>query len=156
MKINDLDREIIKFIQGDIPVESRPFLSLSQNINLSEAEIVNSIKKLQKDGIVKRFAAIIGHYQAGYKVNAMVAWKVEAEDADRVGSIMATYDQVSHCYMREVPKEFGYCLFSMIHASNENDLNKIVENIAINTNIKEYVIIKSIQELKKISMKYEF
>lgn len=155
MKINDTDREIIRFIQGDIPIEARPFLSLAQNLNLSEDEIIGRIRHLKKHGIIRRFATILGHYRAGFTVNAMVAWRVEAEDADRAGMIMASYDQVSHCYLRDVPEEFGYNFFSMIHASSDEAMERLVEEISWETGIKDYIIIRSIRELRKVSMKYE-
>lgn len=155
MKINDIDREIIRFIQGDIPVEPHPFLSLAQRLNLSEDEIIARIRHLKEHGIIRRFATILGHYRVGFTANAMVAWKVETEDADQAGMIMASYDQVSHCYLRDVPKEFRYNFFSMIHASNDEAMERLVEEISWETGIKDYIIIRSIRELRKVSMEYE-
>lgn len=154
MKISAIDREIIKFIQGDLPIESHPFLSLAQQLNLSEDEIIARIKVLQEKGMIRRFAAILSHYRAGFTANAMVAWRVEELAADSAGAIMAEYKEVSHCYLRDVPKEFGYNLFSMIHAGSEEELKNLVEDIAWRTGLDNYVVIKSIKELKKVSMKY--
>ncbi|HBQ27466.1 MAG TPA: Lrp/AsnC family transcriptional regulator [Syntrophomonas sp.] len=154
MKTRDINREIIRFVQGDIPVESRPFASLAERLNLSEKEIVERIRDLRDQGVIRRFAAILRHYNAGFKVNAMVAWKVAVADADRVGTIMAGFDEVSHCYLREVPAEFGYNLFSMIHARSTEQINTLLEELAFRTGISDYMIIKSIRELKKVSMEY--
>jgi DNA-binding Lrp family transcriptional regulator len=154
MKISDIDREIIRFIQGDIPVESHPFASLANHLNLSEEQIVERIRDLHDQGIIRRFAAILWHYNAGFRVNAMVAWQVAVEDADRVGIIMAGFDEVSHCYLRDVPEEFGYNLFSMIHARSDEQINTILEELSSQTGISDYIIIKSVRELKKVSMKY--
>ena len=153
MKTN-IDREIIKFIQGDIPVESHPFASLADRLNLSEEEIVEHIKDLQDEGVIRRFAAILRHYNAGFNVNAMVAWKVAVEDADRVGQIMAGFDEVSHCYLRDVPEEFGYNLFSMIHARSDEQIIALLRQLASRTGLSNYIIIKSVRELRKVSMEY--
>lgn len=153
MKTN-IETEIIKFIQGDIPVESRPFASLADTLDLSEEEIVERIKELQDRGVIRRFAAILRHYNAGFNVNAMVAWKVALEDADRVGQIMAGFDEVSHCYLRDVPEEFGYNLFSMIHARSNEQINTVLEELVSRTGISNYIIIKSVRELRKVSMQY--
>lgn len=151
MKTN---REIIRFIQGDIPAEPHPFASLTDTLNLSEEEIVERIKDLQDQGVIRRFAAILRHHDAGFKVNAMVAWKVALEDADRVGMIMAGFDEVSHCYLRDVPEEFGYNLFSMIHARSNEQINTLLNELSSRTGISDYVVIRSIRELKKASMEY--
>ena len=153
MKTN-IDREIIRFIQGDIPVEPRPFASLANRLNLSEEEIVERIRDLQDQGMIRRFAAILRHYNAGFNANSMVAWKVALEDADRVGMIMAGFDEVSHCYLRDVPEEFGYNLFSMIHARSNEQILTLLKQLASQTGLSDYIIIKSIQELKKVSMEY--
>ncbi len=153
MKTN-INREIIKFIQGDIPVESHPFASLADRLNLSEEEIVEHIRDLQDQGVIRRFAAILRHYNAGFNVNAMVAWKVAVEDADRVGQIMAGFDEVSHCYLRDVPEEFGYNLFSMIHARSDEQIIALLRQLASRTGLSNYIIIKSVRELRKVSMEY--
>jgi len=153
MKAN-IDREIIRFIQGDIPVEPRPFASLANRLNLSEEEIVEQVRDLQDQGMIRRFAAILRHYNAGFNVNAMVAWKVTLEDADRVGKIMAGFDEVSHCYLRDVPEEFGYNLFSMIHTRSNKQIDTILEELSSCTGISDYIVIKSVRELKKASMEY--
>lgn len=153
MKTN-INREIIKFIQGDIPVESHPFASLADRLNLSEEEIVDRIRDLQDQGVIRRFAAILRHYNAGFNVNAMVAWKVAVEDADRVGQIMAGFDEVSHCYLRDVPEEFGYNLFSMIHARSDEQIIALLRQLASRTGLSNYIIIKSVRELRKVSMEY--
>ena len=153
MKTN-IDREIIRFIQGDIPVESRPFTSLANTLDLSEEEIVQHIKDLQDQGMIRRFATIQRHYNVGFNVNAMVAWKVALEDADRVGKIMAGFDEVSHCYLRDVPEEFGYNLFSMIHTRSNKQIDTILEELSSCTGISDYIVIKSVRELKKASMEY--
>ncbi len=153
MKTN-IDREIIRFIQGDIPVESRPFTSLANTLDLSEEEIVQHIKDLQDQGMIRRFATILRHYNVGFNVNAMVAWKVTLEDADRVGKIMAGFDEVSHCYLRDVPEEFGYNLFSMIHSRSNKQIDTILEELSSCTGISDYIVIKSVRELKKASMEY--
>jgi len=154
MKISDTDREILKFIQGDIPVESHPFLYLAHRLELDEEEIILRIKNLQENGIIRRFAAILAHYQAGFRINAMLVFKIDVADADRIGSILASYNEISHCYLREVPKEFVYNLFAMIHTDSEEKLNRLLNEITMLDGIKDYTVIKSLRELKKVSMKY--
>lgn len=154
MENSDINREIIRFVQGDIPVNSHPFASLADRLNLSEEEIVERIMELQDQGIIRRFATILRHYNAGFNVNAMVAWKVTLEHADRVGRTMAEFDEVSHCYLRDVPEEFAYNLFTMIHARSYEQINTLLNKLSSRSGINEYVVIRSIRELKKASMEY--
>lgn len=153
-KLDKIDKLIIEVIQSDIPLTSNPFQELAQKINVSEDEIVNRIKKMQEVGIIRRFGAVLRHQKAGYNTNAMVAWLVDEKDADRIGELMAEHPRISHCYLREVPEQFGYNLFTMIHAKSVDQLEETVEYISNLVGIKNYKILNSIKELKKVSMKY--
>ena len=153
--INDaIDRDIIALLQGDLPLESRPFYTLAQQLNISEQEIVERIIKMQQKGILRRWGAILRHQQAGYLANAMVAWNVEAARADEAGQVMAGYKEISHCYLRKVPNSFGYSLFTMVHAHSEQELGQLVSDVAECADIKDYLVIKSLREYKKASMKW--
>ncbi len=154
MKMDKLDQEILKFIQADLPLTSNPFQGLANSLNITEKEIINRIQTWQDQGIVRRFGAILRHQKAGYDNNAMVAWMVDETEADKAGQIMAGHPNISHCYLRDVPSDFAYALFTMIHARSEKELEEIISNISKETEIKDFTILKSMQELKKTSMQY--
>jgi len=154
MLYDELDREIIKFLQGDLPLEPHPYAGLAERLQVSEEEIVARIGSLVDRAIIRRMGAVLRHQRAGYKVNAMVAWKTNLNNQDRCGQIMAEYEQVSHCYLRQVPPGFDYNLFSMIHARSRQELDDLVMEISVRTGLEEYVVIRSIKEMKKVSMEY--
>lgn len=155
MSYDNTDREIMRFLQGDIPLEPRPYRKLAEELKLDEEEIVLRIRRLQEKGCLRRLGAVLRHRKAGFKVNAMVAWQPgDEEEADRAGKIMADYKEISHCYIREVPPEFDYRLFSMIHAKSEEQLAEIINKLSLQTGIKKHIILRSTKELKKESMQY--
>jgi DNA-binding Lrp family transcriptional regulator len=147
-------RSILRLLQGDLPLVTRPFQDLALCMNISENDVIDKIKELEAEGIIRRWGAILRHNQVGYIANAMVAWKTEEEQADIVGNIMAEFTEISHCYLREVPDEFDYNMFTMIHAHNDQELRDLIDTIAEQTGLTDYVVIKSLKELKKASMEY--
>jgi len=154
VRFDSVESEIIKLLQSDLPLESRPYQLLSEKLGISEEEIVARINILQEKGLIRRLGAVLRHQQVGYTVNAMVAWKTDESRVDEVGKVIAGYSSVSHCYLRQVPKEFEYNLFSMIHSRSEEELVQILKRIADRTGVQDYVVIRSIRELKKVSMTY--
>lgn len=154
MQYDDIDREIVRLIQGDLALVSRPYENLARQMGISEAAIVARINTMQERGLIRRFGAVLRHQKAGYTVNAMVAWKIDNEGAEQAGTIMATYNEISHCYLREVQNEFAYNLFSMIHAKSDDELSQLLGDISQATGIKDYTVLKSVRELKKQSMQY--
>jgi DNA-binding Lrp family transcriptional regulator len=154
MQYDYIDSDIIQMLQGDIPLCPHPFGSLAAKLGVTEEDIVDRIRVLQEKGIIRRCTAILRHQQAGYDCNAMVAWKVEESKADRVAQDMVLYDEISHCYLRDVPEDFAFNFFTMVHARSEEELNAIIASIAGRSGLNDFIVIKSLKEFKKVSMEY--
>lgn len=154
MKYDEIDKKIIKFLQGDLPLESRPYKKLAESLTLSENEVVKRIDVMKQKKILKRLGVVLRHQKAGYTVNAMVAWKVNESESDNIAKYMIELKEISHCYLREVPDFFEYTLFTMIHARSEEELNKIIAYCSSLDGVSSYKIFKSVKELKKQSMQY--
>jgi len=154
MTIDIIDREIIRLLQGDIPLETRPFARLAEQLGVTESEIISRIEAMRANGQLRRWGAVLRHHQAGYTANAMVAWREKPEQADQAGEIMAAFKEISHCYLRQVPENFGYNLFTMVHARTTAELEALINQIAIKSGLADYAVITSIKELKKVSVQY--
>jgi len=154
MPYDEMDRKILKFMQGDIPVQSRPYQAIAGELGWTENQVAARIQDLTEQGIIRRVGAILRHRKAGFAVNAMTAWRVDNNQADIVGAILAGFDQVSHCYLRQVPPEFSYNIFAMVHAHDENELLQLIGEMSNRTGIDNYSVFRSIKEYKKVSMEY--
>lgn len=154
MPCDKMEKDIIRVLQGDLPLKPRPYEDLARRYSISEEEIVDFIKKLCEQKIIRRFGAVLRHRKVGYTLNAMVAWQVPEHDADRVGSLLASFQEVSHCYLRDTPEDFSFNLFTMIHSKSQEQLDEVLQEMAKSIGIHTYLVLKSIKELKKVSMKY--
>ncbi|MHC6180144.1 siroheme decarboxylase subunit beta [Clostridium sp. JNZ X4-2] len=152
--LTDLDKKIIHRLQESIPITTDPYKNISEELGIDEDELINRMKYYNETGILKRVGAVLYHRRAGFKANAMVAWKVSKKDVDSVGNYMASLSYVSHCYERKVCDLWEYNLYTMIHARNREKCNEIIENISYKAGIEDYKVLYSIKELKKTSMKY--
>jgi DNA-binding Lrp family transcriptional regulator len=69
MNMEKLDRDIIKFIQDDLPLSRSPYRSWAEAQGISQEEIVARIQTMLKKGIIRRMGAVLRHQKAGYAVN---------------------------------------------------------------------------------------
>jgi DNA-binding Lrp family transcriptional regulator len=150
----DLEKKIISLLQTDIPVVKRPFLEMAQRIGITEEQFLNVLKDLNDRGMIRRFGATLKHQKSGFKANAMVAWKVDEDRVEKTGNIMATFTEITHCYRRDPAPGWKYNLYTMVHASDEDECYAIAERISRAVGEDEYELLFSRKELKKISMKY--
>ncbi len=151
---SELEKKVIASVQCDIPITERPYYELSKKLNITEEHLMHILKDFINRGVMRRFGATIRHQKSGYDANAMIAWKVTDKKVKKIGNIMASFEEVSHCYQRGTVEYWPYNLYTMIHSTSKAGCYKIIEKISKKTGINDYSVLFSIKELKKTSMVY--
>lgn len=148
------EKQIIRKLQDEFPLVPEPYKKIAEDIGISENELLDYIKELKGNKKLRRIGAVLNHRIAGFLANAMVVWSVPAERIKEVSDIMISFSQVSHCYEREVLKDWNYNIYTMIHSESYEQCEEIISQISHITNINNYEILYSTKELKKSSMVY--
>lgn len=150
-----IDIKIIKELQKNLPLVSKPYKEIAARIGISEEELLNKIKTMKEKGYIRRVGAALRHREMGIKANAMIVWEVPEEDCERVGKAIATFPQVTHCYQRPTKKDWPFSIFAMIHFSTRQECEEMAKEISQKIGGHyPYQLLFSSQELKKTSMKY--
>lgn len=152
--LTDLEKKVIASIQGDIPIVSRPYQVLAEDIGIPEETFIQTLQDLTERGVIRRFGATLRHQKSGFQANAMTAWQVEEDRIEEVGRIMASFRAVSHCYRRDPADGWPYNLYTMIHGKNEEDCENTARKMSEKAGVGTYKLLFSRRELKKISMTY--
>ena len=153
MLLSENEKRVARFIQSDISGNKRPFKALGDELGMNEEDVVSVTRTLADQGIIRKFGAIVRHTQVGFTQNVMVAWAVPNDKSALIGSKLASYREVTHCYERQPPFEGKYNLFSMIHFKTDN-IEDSLRQIADDLGVSDYVVLATEQEFKKISMEY--
>ncbi len=153
-QLDQIDKRILLALQGDLTNCLEPFAEIADSIEIPQSEIIDRIRSMIDSGVIRRFGAMLRHLEAGIGFNGMVVWKVDSDKTDRVGTILADFPEVSHCYERIPFGDKGGTLFTMVHSSTKEECMAIVEKMAQASGIYEYEILFSERELKKVSMTY--
>ena len=153
-ELKERDKEFIRELQKDLEVIPEPFKKPSTKLGISAAELFQKAREYEAQGVMRRFAAILRHRDAGFAANGMVVWNVPEDRIDAIGEKLASYPQVSHCYKRPVYHDWKFNLFSMIHARTFEAAEKIAVELAKNVSISDYKILFSSREFKKERVRY--
>lgn len=151
-QLDDIDKLILARIQGDVPLEKRPFDTWAEDLGMEARDFIGRLKDLKRRGVVREMKAILHHKTAGFPSNAMVVWSVPEGKIEEIGGEIARREAVSHCYER--PGFGGYPIFSMIHGKTDNEVKAAIDEIASSLQISAYKVYWSARELKKSSMEY--
>ena len=153
-ELTSRDKEFIRELQKDLEVTPRPFDTLAKNLGITVDELFKKAIEYETMGVMRRFAAILRHRDAGFAANGMIVWVVPEDKIDEVGYKLASFPQVSHCYRRPVYPDWPFNLFSMIHARTIEAAKKIAIELSNFVGINEYKILFSSREFKKERVKY--
>lgn len=146
-------RDLLKQLQGDLPVEKRPFRTVAARAGVDEQAALDTIGDLLREGTIRKFGAILKHQRAGVTRNAMVVWAVPPDRVEEAGAVFASFREITHCYERRPPFEGRYNLFTMIHGTG-GTLEDLIAGIAGRVGIGDYQVLHSKEEFKKSSMEY--
>ena len=129
--LDTIDRAIIEATQAGLPLTSRPYDVVAERAGVDAACVIERLRRMQAQGIVRRIGVVPNHYALGYRGNGMTVWDVDDEVASRLGQRVGALDFVSHCYLRprHLP-EWPYNLFAMVHGRDREEVGYKTEQIA--------------------------
>ena len=65
-ELNDLDRAILNRIQSDFPLTSRPYMSIADEVGISEDDILKRLARLKEKGGVLQRSRVLSNYCRRY------------------------------------------------------------------------------------------
>ena len=152
--LSDFDIEAIRELQEDLPMVSRPFDEMSQRLGLTNQGLFDLAREFQERGIMRRYSAVLYHRKAGFMANGMGVWNVPPESSEQVGMKMAAHPAVTHCYERPTFPDWPYTHFTMIHTTEKQGCEQVIQEISEATGITDYRILYSTREYKKTRVRY--
>ncbi|HNZ04847.1 MAG TPA: Lrp/AsnC family transcriptional regulator, partial [Methanothrix soehngenii] len=123
--MDELDLELLKVAQDGLDLTERPYRVWGEVLGMGEEEIIYRLRAMEEEGIIRRFAATIGHRALGILANALIAWRVPPEKVDEAGAIFAAAEEVTHCYERATAQDWPYNIYTMVHSRSREECLQI-------------------------------
>ena len=153
---DQIDYQIVLATQSGIPLVTHPFKETSEQLGITEEEMVLRLRRMHEVGFIRKVAAAPNHYKLGYVANAMSVWNIPDNLVHEVGEIFKTLPFISHCYIRprHLP-EWDFNLFAMVHGKNKNEVNLQIEimKTALGERFSNYKLLYSTKILKKTGIR---
>lgn len=130
--MDQTDKKILNRIQSNFPVQSRPFKTLGEEMDLSEEEVLERVKKLREDGYIRHLGPIFNPRAIGY-VSTLCTMKVPPARVEEVAEIINAFPEVTHNYLRD----HQYNIWFTLIAQGQNRIEKIIEKIKEETGVGE-------------------
>jgi len=97
--LDDTDRRVLNLMQGQFPLQPRPYEAVARKAQIGEAEVLARVERLLRDRIIRQVTPIYDTRAFGYG-SMLVAAKVDPEHPWRAARIINSHPGVSHNYLR--------------------------------------------------------
>jgi len=153
-KISDVERRILAALQGGFPRSQTPYKDAARQAGISTEQLLAVLTDWKDQGKLRRIGSIVHHEKVGLSGGAMVAWLVDPEQVERVGTTLAGFKEVSHAYERRTAENWPYNVYTMVHGTDAQTVKKTVECMSETSGVSDYRILNTERELKKVPPTY--
>jgi len=149
--MDPVDRQLIGVLEKGLPLVAEPFAAIGSRLGISERDVIDRISALREEGVIRKFRARIDQRKIGITANALVAWKGPRDSQDDIGSRLAAFPSVTHCYERQpVPGQWEYSWYTVHHGYSREEVLSEVGRIASETGCPEFRVLFSTREYKRV------
>ncbi len=100
LHLTKLQKQLCNALQDGLPICSRPFAEIAEELNSDEETVLQQIGELKSAGVIRRLRAVINHRVLG-KTSTLVAAHVPKERLPEVTEAVNSLENVSHNYLRD-------------------------------------------------------
>ncbi len=143
-RFTELEAEILNHLQKSFPIDPSPFLRLGERLNLSEERVIEVIRKLKEDNVVRNIAGIFDGKTLGYHLS-LVALEVPEDRIEHAAETINAHPGVSHNYLRD----HRYNIWFTLAEETPDDFEKSVSTIARRAGAKDMLVLRN-EKLYKI------
>ncbi|UXD21087.1 AsnC family transcriptional regulator [Ignicoccus pacificus DSM 13166] len=141
-----LPKELPKAVSR-LKVVSRPYKEIAEKFNMSEGELLDKVKLMLEHNILRNPGASIDGDKVGFKYNVMVVMNVD-NDIEVCKKIAENVWEASHVVAREVPPEWPYPVYFVLHAMRKEPVEEVIQKVVDEFRPIDYRSLYSIENLK--------
>lgn len=104
--MDKIDRRILEILQKDARI---PIVELADRVGLSATPCRNRIAKLEREGVIVRYGAVISPDKAGYPITAFVSVELERQEAQSLALFerrVAEFEEVVQGFLMTGSQDF--------------------------------------------------
>jgi DNA-binding Lrp family transcriptional regulator len=148
--VNPRDQTLIRALQEGLPRTLDPYAEVARRCGMSQDEVLRRLRGMQRDGRLRRMAAIVNQRHVGLQGNILVVWRVSDDRIDAVGQALATREEVTHAYRRPSGgPDWPYTLYTMVHGPSDAACAAMVARWAEELDAGDYLLLPTVHEWKK-------
>ena len=128
--MDHLDRKILNIIQHEFPLDAKPFKVLGAQVGIDENDVLERIRRLKNNGIVRRIGAVFDTGNLGF-TSTLCAAKVPSDRLEKFVGVVNSYKGVTHNYLRDHEYNVWFTFIALTGGEIEKSLSDISRETGI-------------------------
>jgi DNA-binding Lrp family transcriptional regulator len=121
-----LEQRLLNEFQQGLPLTSEPFADIARQLGVYETTVLETLQRLQTEGVVSRVGAVFRPNRIG--ASTLAAMAVPAAELEDVAAIVSSFAEVNHNYERE----HRFNLWFVVIAEDQQHLHDVLAEIEEN------------------------
>jgi DNA-binding Lrp family transcriptional regulator len=130
--MDETDRAILNRIQSSFPITSRPYRTIGEELSLTEAEVMDRLRRLKDEGIIRRIGGNFVPEKLGF-VSTLCAAHVPEERVVDFARVVNRHAGVTHNYQRDNHFNVWFTYIAPSMAEIEENLERISAETGVDT-----------------------
>jgi len=128
--LDETDKAILNRMQSDFPITRSPYLAIAEELRLTEDDVIKRLKKLKKNGIIRRMGGNFVPEKLGF-VSTLCAAVVDEEKIESFTKIINRYPGVTHNYLRDGSFNVWFTFIAPSMKEIDSNLKEISEETGV-------------------------
>ena len=142
--------ELLYQMQHAFPLTQRPFRELADTLGSSEEAVMDALRQLKEERIIRQTSAIFDTKRLGYK-SSLVAFKVPEEKIEDAAEIINAHPGVSHNYLRN--HDYNIWFTMAVAPDTALGLEKTIDILKERSGAEDAIILPTLKMFKiKVQM----
>ena len=122
-EFSQLEQRLLNEFQHGLPLTTEPFADIARQLGVYETTVLETLQRLQTEGVVSRVGAVFRPNRIGASTLAAIA--VPETEVEQVADIVSSFAEVNHNYERE----HRFNLWFVVVAEDEQQLQRVLQEI---------------------------
>ena len=122
-QFSKLEQRLLNEFQQGMPLTPNPFADIARQLGVYETTVLETLKRLQTEGVISRVGAVFRPNRVG--ASTLAAMAVPTDELEEIAAIVNGFDAVNHNYERE----HDYNLWFVVVASDDERLQQVLLEI---------------------------
>ena len=122
-EFSQLEQRLLNEFQHGLPLTAEPFADIARQLGVYETTVLETLQRLQTEGVVSRVGAVFRPNRIGASTLAAIA--VPETELEHVADIVSSFAEVNHNYERE----HRFNLWFVVVAEDEQRLRCVLQEI---------------------------